>query len=323
MPKLLSIITPFYNEQEGITHYFDVLLPILKRLTVDYEVVCIDDGSKDFTWTFLKEQSEKNHKIRAFRFSRNFGKEAALTAGLDLVNGDAAIPLDADLQDPPELIPDMITAWDEGHDVVLMKRETRKEGFIKNVTAKLFYKVIGALTNKQIPENVGDFRLMSRKVIDAVKGLREKNRFMKGVLSWAGFKSKTLLFTRPDRAKGKPKHNYRSLFRLAFDGIFSFSSFPLKIWTLLGGLVSLGAFGFGLWVVLQKLLYGNDVPGYPSLMVTILFLNGLLMISVGILGEYIRRIFDEVKNRPLYVIDESINECIKEKIDKKPKTKTN
>ena len=206
------------------------------------------------------------------------------------------------------MIPQMIAAWEDGNDVVLMKRETRKEGFLKNFTAKLFYKLIGTLTNGQIPENVGDFRLMSRKVVETVRGLKERNRFMKGVLSWAGFKTTTLVFTRPERANGLAKHNYKSLFRLAFDGIFSFSSFPLKIWLFLGGLVSIGAFGFGLWVVLQKILYGNDVPGYPSLMVTILFLNGLLMISVGILGEYVRRIFDEVKNRPLYVLDESTEE---------------
>ncbi len=306
----LSIVTPFYHEEEGIEEYFNTVIPILESMSLrDYEIICIDDGSlKDRTFELLKSQREQNQRIKIVKFSRNFGKELALTAGLDYATGDVVIPIDADLQDPPALFPQMIAKYLEGYDVVLMKRQTRDEGWRKNLTAKLFYRLINRLTNSQIPENIGDFRLMDRRVVDVIKELRERNRFMKGLLSWGGFHTTTLLFDRPEREMGVPKQNYQKLFSLAFDGIFSFSSLPLRIWTFLGVLISLFAFLFGIWVVIKKLIYGDPVQGYSSLMTIILFFNGLVMLSVGMLGEYISRIFDEVKNRPLYVVSEELTD---------------
>jgi polyisoprenyl-phosphate glycosyltransferase len=308
MSKIVSIVTPFYNEEDGIDAYFEHLLPILETLKYDYEIVCIDDGSRDDTFTLLKQWREKNSRIKVAKLSRNFGKEAALTAGLEISRGDAAIPIDADLQDSPELIPQMVAKWEEGFDVVLMKRKSRDESWHKKLTAYLFYRVINLLSAGNVPENIGDFRLMDRKVIATINNLNEKSRFMKGLLTWPGFTTTTLLYNRPDRTTGVTQQNWGNLFRLAFDGIFAFSTFPLRIWTFIGLFVTLVAFCFGAVLATRKILYGNPVPGYPSLMTAILLLNGLLMINMGLLGEYVSRIFDEVKNRPIYVIDKLLKD---------------
>lgn len=250
-----------------------------------------------------------NKNIKVIKFSRNFGKEMALTAGLDYVSGDVIIPIDADLQDPPSLISDMVKEYENGYDMVLMKRVHRNESLIKRFTANMFYSLMDILTHKRLPKNVGDFRLMSSRVVREINRLRERNRFMKGLLSWSGFKTTTLLYDRPKRKRGKPKQNSIKLVSLALDGIFSFSTLPIKIWSVLGTLVSFCSFIYGIWLIVVKIFNLHYVVnGYTSTLVIILFFNGLIMIGIGILGEYIGRIYDEVKQRPLYIIDELLDD---------------
>ena len=308
MQKLISIVTPFYNESAAIDNYFEHVLPVLEKLDYAYEILCVDDGSRDTTFSQLDAWHQKNHRITVIKLSRNFGKEAALTAGLDHCQGDAVIPLDVDLQDDPALLPKMLAQWEAGYDVVLMERRSRDESWFKRASARLFYRLINRLSGGEVPENIGDFRLMDRKVVRVIAQLNEKSRFMKGLLSWPGFNTTTIVYDRPHRAVGASKQNLRKLFRLAFTGIFAFSTFPLRIWTLIGALVTLGAFCLALKLVIEKLIFGNPVPGYPSLITAVLMLNGLLMINMGLLGEYISRIFDEVKNRPIYVIDKRLKD---------------
>ncbi len=304
MNKMVSIVTPFYNEADGIDLYFESLLPLLEKMEYDYEVVCVDDGSRDTTFAQLEDWNRKDDHIKVIKLSRNFGKEAALTAGLDYCEGDAAIPIDADLQDDPTLFPQMLAQWEAGFDVVLMQRKSRDESWFKRSSAKLFYRFINRLSNGGVPENVGDFRLMDRKVIHTIRKLNEKSRFMKGLLSWPGFKTTTIVYDRPNRAVGTPKQSLKNLFKLAFTGIFAFSSFPLRVWTFIGLLITSGSGVFAIFLVTKKFLYNAAPPGYLSLMVVLLFLNGMLMINQGLIGEYISRIFDEVKARPIYVVDQ-------------------
>jgi glycosyltransferase involved in cell wall biosynthesis len=302
--KLISLVTPFYNEEDGIAKFHSASLTLIESLPeYDFEVLCVDDGSNDSTLSLLLEVTECDSRYRVLELSRNFGKEASLTAGIDQANGEAVIPIDADLQDPVELIPRMIMKWEEGYEVVLARRSCRKsDTFLKRKTAELFYCIHNKLSSIKIPDNVGDFRLMDRKVVDALKRLPENHRFMKGLFAWVGFKSVTLDYARNERSFGESKFSGWKLWNFALEGITSFSSAPLKIWTYFG---SLGAFltaVYALFAILKTLIMGIDVPGYASLLVAILFFGSIQLIGIGILGEYIGRIFSETKRRPTYII---------------------
>ncbi len=293
-----------YNEEDAIGRFFETLIPEVLKVTPNYEIVCINDGSSDRTLELLLEHHARNPRIKIINLSRNFGKESAITAGTDYCDGDAVIPMDADLQDPPELIGRFVAKWQEGFDVVYGKRRIRKgESPAKRITAWFFYYVMNKLSEIPIPHNTGDFRLMDRKVIDALRLLPENCRFMKGLFPWVGFKQTMLLYDRNPRCAGATKWNYRRLWGFALDGIFSFSSIPVRMWSYVGFAISLSALVFALFLIIKVFVKGIDVPGYYSLMVVILFLNGMIIINLGILGEYIGRIFKEVKGRPHYLAD--------------------
>ncbi len=297
----ISIVTPFYNEEEGLDEYFETVEDVLSDY--DYEIVCVDDGSTDHTLVGLVKRQQESTRIRVVELSRNFGKEAALTAGLASCSGDCVVIIDADLQDPPSLIPSMIKKWEEGAEVVLAKRSSRDTDTpMKRLSAEWFYAIYNRFADQPIPENVGDFRLLDRKVLDVVNSLGESNRFMKGILSWPGFSTEIIEFERPDRASGHTKWNYRKLFKLSADGIFAFSTVPLRLATLVGILTSAAAFIYACFVIIKTLILGVDEPGYASLMVVILTLGGIILISLGLLGEYLGRIYNEVKGRPIYVV---------------------
>src|SRR5690554_5309862 len=307
MPKMLSILTPMYNEAGGLAEFFRSLEAALKPLDIEYEIVCVDDGSSDDTLVRLRQHAERNPRIKIVVLSRNFGKEAAMTAALDYSNGDVALPMDADLQDPPELIGAMLAKWREGYQVVYAKRSSRKtDSLIKRKTARLFYKVFNRLSDITIPEDVGDFRLLDRNVIDAIKKLPEKDRFMKGLFCWPGLKHTVIEFERQERAHGASKYNYWNLWNFALSGITSFSTFPIRAGTYLGLTVASLSFLFGLWVIFKTVIIGVGVPGYASLLVAVLFMGGVQLFFLGLLGEYIGRIYKEVKNRPLYFVADEI-----------------
>jgi len=302
--KLISLVVPVYNEEESLGLFFDEITQVMEKTECDWEIICIDDGSIDATYEKLQEFKKSNGKIKILSFSRNFGKEIALTAGIDYTSGDAVIPIDVDLQDPPELILEMIKKWQEGFDVVLATRKTRgSDGFFKKFTAGVFYKIIGKYSNVEIPANTGDFRLMDKKVVDVVKQLPEKTRFMKGIFAWVGFKSTQIYFDRPERAQGETSWSIGRLFGLAFDGIFSFTTIPLRIWLYIGVIISLISFSYAGFIIFQTVIMGIDVPGYASLMTVVLFMGGVQLLSLGVIGEYIARIYRETKQRPLYILD--------------------
>lgn len=282
----------------------EVIIPILKQTELSYELLLVDDGSEDGTLSKLLAAQEQFPEIRILRLSRNFGKEAALTAGLDHALGDIVIPIDCDLQDPPELIIPMIEQWRKGYDVVLAKRANREsDEALKRITAEWFYKVHNKIAATEIPENVGDFRLMTRKVVDALKQLPENQRFMKGLFAWAGFKTTTIEFRRAKRVGGESRFNSWKLWNLALEGITSFSTVPLRIWMYLGLLFSGLAFVYGSIIVVKTLLLGVDVPGYASILTSILFIGGIQLLGIGVIGEYLGRMYQEVKKRPVYLID--------------------
>ncbi|NET42223.1 glycosyltransferase family 2 protein [Okeania sp. SIO2B3] len=302
----LSIVVPCYNEEPNINYLFERLISVLEPLEITYEIVCVNDGSKDNTLKLLVEYHKRNPAIKVVNFSRNFGKEIALTAGIDYTIGDAIIPIDADLQDPPELIGELIAKWQEGYDVVYATRRSRQgESWVKKFTAQSFYRVIQGLTSVKIPPDTGDFRLMDRKVVEALKQLPETNRFMKGLFSWVGYQQTSISYDRDPRFKGQTKWNYWKLWNFAIEGITAFSSQPLKIWSYIGVLISLISFIYASFLVIRTLIFGIDVPGYASLIVAILFLGGMQLLSLGILGEYLGRVHEEVKRRPLYLVRES------------------
>ena len=301
----ISVLIPVYNEESNLDYLFERLTTALDKLNIKYEIICINDGSKDDTLKFLIQHHYTNPKIKVVNQSRNFGKEAALSAGIDFANGAAIIPIDADLQDPPELIGEMIDKWREGYDVVYATRRSRNgDTWIKRFTANLFYKIIGRIGHVQIPPNTGDFRLLDRLAVEAVKKMPERTRFMKGIFTWVGFKQTSIFYDRPTRHKGITKWNYWRLWNFAIDGITSFSLLPLKVWSYVGVIFSLTAFFYGAVLIIRTLIFGIDVPGYASLMVAILFLGGIQLLTLGIIGEYIGRIFEEVKNRPVYLVRE-------------------
>lgn len=305
---LLSIIVPFYNEQEVLEEFHSRLTKVLDSLPITSEIVYVDDGSKDTSLDVVRSFTSINSSISVIGLSRNFGKESAMSAGLEHCRGQAVILLDADLQDPPELIPQMIAKWREGYDVVNMQRSQRDgETWFKKFSAASFYKVMNAAAKIDVPENVGDFRLLSREVVDHINQLPERNRYMKGIFSWPGFRQATIQFNRDARFCGETKWNYLKLIGLAMDGITSFSIRPLRIATAVGGLVALSAFIYGMVIVFKTMMFGEPITGYPSMMVVQLALGGIQLLSIGLMGEYIGRIFIETKNRPLYLIQSVVD----------------
>ena len=302
--RKISIVVPCHNESEAIAELLAALLGLFAQLSAyDFEVICVDDGSTDDTLAQLVAVARVDRRFHVIELSRNFGKESALTAGLNEATGDAVIPFDADLQDPPELIPRMIEEWAAGAEVVLARRVDRsQDGFLKRKTAAMFYHFHERLSTISLPENVGDFRLIDRVVVDVLKQLPEHHRFMKGLFAWVGFRTVTLDYTRNARSRGTTKFSGWKLWNFAIEGFTSFSTAPLKFWSYIGILGALTTLLYALIVVLRTLIYGVDVPGYASLLVAILFIGSLQLISVGVLGEYIGRIYMEAKNRPVYVI---------------------
>jgi len=304
MNKKISLLVPMYNEADVIDQFFEQVLPILKEMPLEWEVVCVNDGSKDHTLELLWKWHEQNARIKVISLSRNFGKERAMIAALDLATGDAVIPIDADLQDPPELIPRMVALWEDGFDVVNAIRSSRNsDSPIKRTTAKLFYQIFNHLSDREIPSDAGDYRLLSRRVCDVLRSMRETHRFMKGLSTWAGFPTTTIYFERKPRCGGDTKWNYWALWNYALEGIISFSTVPLKMASYLGLFTATMSFFYAAFLVVRTLIFGEPVKGYPSMMAAILFIGGVQLIFIGIIGEYIARIHDEVKARPIYVID--------------------
>ncbi|TQR43692.1 glycosyltransferase family 2 protein [Paenibacillus popilliae] len=308
MDFLLSIVVPMYNEEENIEYFYSKISNVLESNNYRYEIICVNDGSKDQTLSRISAIATKDKRIKVVDLSRNFGKEIAMTAGLRYSTGDAIIPIDADLQDPPELIPQLIEKWKEGYDVVYATRARREgETFVKKATAHLFYRFIQKITRINIPADTGDFRLMSRQVVDALNQLPEQHRFMKGLFSWVGFKQTSIIYQREPRFAGKTSFNYWKLWNFAIEGITSFSFAPLQIAMYLGFAISILALIYAGYMIVSTLVGGNPVPGYPSLMVAILFFGGVQLITLGVIGEYIGRIYNETKRRPLYLVREIIN----------------
>ncbi len=303
----LSLIVPVYNEEEMLPVFFKRAEEVLGG-RFSYEYIFVNDGSRDNTLNMLRELAQKYPYVKVISLSRNFGKEAAVTAGLAEVSGEAAVILDVDLQDPVELIPAFWQKYQQGYENVYGLRSDRSEDtFLKRFTAQTFYKVYNKMADFPLPYNAGDFRLLSRRAAQAVAALPERDRFMKGLFSWVGYKSVAVPYRRASRAAGKSKWNYWQLWNFALGGLTSATSLPLKLWTYAGVLVALFAFVFALWIAYQKLVWGNPVSGYASIMVTILFFSGVQLITLGILGEYLSRIFTEVKQRPAYLVEEKIN----------------
>jgi len=306
---LLSVVVPVKNEEDGILPFVQRVGAILDGIAQDsgWEILFVDDGSTDATLAAIVAANQRDPRVRALSLSRNFGKEAALSAGLDHARGDAVIPMDVDMQDPPEVLPEMVASWREGHEMVFGVRRCRSsDGWAKRVTAGLYYRAHNAVSSDKIPENAGDFRLMDRKVVDVIRAMPERNRFMKGLFAWAGFKQAAVEYDRAERETGKTKFNYWKLWTLALDGITSASTVPLRIWSYVGALVALFAIGFASVLAVQTMIFGNPVPGYASIMVSVLFLGGIQLISLGVLGEYVGRILTETKQRPLYVVRDTV-----------------
>lgn len=304
--KKISILIPAYNEE-----------PVLKKLYVrlhklaqntpaySFEFLFVNDGSKDATLDMIRHFAETDERVSYVNLSRNFGKEIAMIAGLDYVTGDATVIIDADLQDPPELIPKMIKYWEEGYDDVYAKRNSRDgESWFKRLTSKSFYYILEKISHVPIQKDTGDFRLLDARAVEALKQMRESQRYTKGMFSWIGFHKKEILYDRDPRAAGETGWNYAKLTNLAIDGITSFTTAPLRISTFLGVFVSLAAFIYLVAVILQTILFGNEIAGYPSTLAVILFLGGVQLLSIGIIGEYVGRIFNETKQRPLYFVEE-------------------
>ncbi len=305
MPKTfdISLVVPAYNESESIKKFLETAVSVLLTTGMSYEIIIVNDGSKDNTLEILLNECNSYECLSIIDLSRNFGKEAALVAGLDAATGKAVIPMDADLQHPPELIPELIRQWQRGYDVVMCRRSSRStDHWLQRWFASLFYRVHNALAEHSIPEDVGDFRLLDRKVVQALRLLPERRRFMKGIFAWVGFHSTIIEFDVEPRYAGKSSFSGWKLWNLALEGITSFSTVPLRIWTYVGGLVSLIALAYATKVVITTIVSGTDLPGYPSLLSAILFLGGIQLIGIGILGEYIGRIYSEVKQRPVYLV---------------------
>jgi len=302
---LVSVIVPVYNEQDVLLAFHERLSAALADVRYAIEVVYINDGSTDNTLALLSDLYEQDPRVSLVDLSRNFGKEIAMTAGLHKAQGDAVVVIDADLQDPPELIPQLITEWENGYDVVYARRSQRKgETWLKKTSAASFYRVIQRLSKVRIPQDTGDFRLLSRRAVEALNTLPEQHRFMKGLFAWIGYKQKAVYYDRDPRYAGQTKWNYWKLWNFAIEGITSFTTAPLKFATYIGFVTAFAAFVYGSYIVVRTLIFGNPVPGYPSLIVIILFLGGIQLMAIGVVGEYVGRIFTETKQRPLYFLND-------------------
>jgi glycosyltransferase involved in cell wall biosynthesis len=304
----ISIVVPFYNEGSAVDVFYERIVPVLSGLEqMPFEIVCVNDGSRDDTLARLRTLVERDARVRVLDLSRNFGKEAALSAGLDAARGDGVIVIDADLQDPPDLIPTLVDRWRDGAEVVLARRvDRRADSLAKRLTAAMFYRAQAAIGEVAVPENVGDFRLMDRRVVEALRRLPERCRFMKGIFAWLGFRTAVVDYARAPRAVGRSKFSGWRLWNLAVEGFTSFSTVPLRVWTYLGALVAIAAFAFAVFIVVRTFVLGVDLPGYPSLVVIVLFIGGIQLIGIGVLGEYVGRIYLEAKQRPVYLVRERI-----------------
>jgi glycosyltransferase involved in cell wall biosynthesis len=304
--KKISLLIPAYNEQEVLEHLYHRIGKLANdNKSYEFEFMFINDGSRDKTLEIIKSYAKSDYRVAYVNLSRNFGKEIAMIAGLDYVTGDATVIIDADLQDPPELIPKMIKFWEEGYDDVYAKRNSREgETWFKKVSSQWFYKILQTTTHIPIQIDTGDFRLLDKRCVKALRQLRESQRYTKGMFSWIGFNKKEITYDRDPRAAGETKWNYRKLINFAIDGITSFTTAPLRLSSILGFIVSVVAFVFIIILIVKTTLFGDPVAGYPSLMAAILFLGGLQLLSLGVIGEYIGRIFNETKQRPLYFVEE-------------------
>ena len=303
--RLVSLVVPVFNEQEAVLLFLDRIGEVFAGIEASYayEVIFVNDGSRDATEFVIRSQMAKSQHVHLINLSRNFGKEAALSAGLDHANGDVVIPIDVDLQDPPEVIPEMLLLWEKGAQVVNARRANRtQDTWLKRKTAQGFYRVFNALAEHNIPRDVGDFRLLDRQVVEVLRGMNERVRFNKALFSWVGFETKEVTFDRPERQAGSSAWTYWRLWNFALDGIFSSSTVPLRIWTYAGGTMAMLSFVYAAWLFLRTLVVGVDVPGYASTVILILMFGGLNLFAIGIVGEYIARIYSEVRERPLYVL---------------------
>jgi polyisoprenyl-phosphate glycosyltransferase len=306
----LTVVVPAFNESSGLREFHARLAPVLdqlRQLDLIADVLYVDDGSRDDTWDVIRSLHEKDPRAAGLKLSRNFGKEHAMTAGLDRTDADAVVVIDADLQDPPELIPKFVDAWRQRYDIVYGTRSTRAgESGMKRFTAAAFYRVMERLSSTQVPRDTGDFRLMNRRAVDALGQLRERQRFMKGLFAWVGYRQTSVVYERDARFAGTSKFNYWRLWNFALDGITSFSGAPLKVATYIGVMTAVLAFLFGIFVLIKAIFFGDPVRGYPTLMLVILFLGGVQLIALGVIGEYLGRLYLEAKQRPLYLVDEYV-----------------
>ena len=303
---MISVVTPMYNEEKNVVPFYERMKKVLEEIGEPWELLCVNDGSSDGTLTCLLTLRKADQRVKVINLSRNFGKEIALTASLDNAAGRVVIPIDADLQDPPEVIIELVATWRKGYDVVNATRRSRRgESWVKQLTAKCFYLGFDKLSDIHTPRDTGDFRLLSRPAIEAIRRMPERNRFMKGLFAWVGFKQATIYYDRHPRHAGHTTWNYWRLWNFAIDGITSFTSLPLKIWSYLGLGLALLAFSYAIFLIVRTTLYGIDVPGYASMMVVVLFLGGIQLISLGVMGEYLGRVYEEVKRRPLYIIQDA------------------
>ncbi len=309
MPKeseLCSVVIPVFNEEENLQSLYQRLSKVLKALFENYEIIFVDDGSSDDSLKVIKKLREADGRIKVISFSRNFGHQIAITAGIDYTSGGVVLVMDADLQDSPEVIPQLVQKWKEGYDTVYAIRDSRKDSVFKKAIAFVFYRLLQRMSDIDIPVDAGDFRLMSRRVVDILKAMRERNRFVRGLVRWAGFRQSSIRYARDRRYTGKSKYTLWKLAKLAFDGVTSFSRFPLRVATYLGLLVSLVSFLYTAKIIIDTFLFGRTVPGWTSLMAAILFLGGIQLVVIGIVGGYIGRVYVEVQQRPLYLIKEEI-----------------
>lgn len=306
----LSLVIPVYNEKPVIPLLLERLKQVMSGIELSYEIVLVDDGSRDGSGELMYRLALSDPSLHVLRLSRNFGKEAALTAGLDHARGEAVIIMDADLQDPPELIPQMVAHWREGYDVVSMKRRSREgETRFKTWSAHCYYRMLNKISDVDIPTDTGDFRLLSRHALEALKQLPERNRYMKGLFAWIGMKTKVVEYDRQARVAGKSKWDYFALVGLAFEGITSFSRSPLRLAMGLGVFIALAGVLFGLWIVFKTLMLGEVVPGYPSIIALVTFLGGVQLMTVGLLGEYVGKIYYESKQRPIYLLSDAVEQA--------------
>ena len=306
MPVDISVIAPLLNEEKNVYELYNRLSAVLKKLNTSYEIILVDDGSRDHTLFTLEKIAGEDSHVKYISFSRNFGHQLAIYAGLEKCSGDKIVLIDGDLQDPPEIIGDLWLKLNEEYDIVYAKRNARKgESFLKKLTARLFYRILNRITSIDIPVDTGDFRIINRKVATELLRMNDHTKFLRGQIAWLGFKETYISYKREERKNGNTNFGYRKMFRFAFDGITGFSNFPLKFASVSGIIVSVFAFAFIIYILLAKLVWGQTITGWASTMVTILFLGGIQLLSVGIIGEYISRINDSVRNRQLYIINKT------------------